>query len=128
MSVNIVAGQTQREPDGLAMSSRNRYLSKQDRHKAVKLSQALGTMQEMAAGGEINTEILKTTALKQLADAGIMPEYLEIRHACSLKTKKMLNGTQENRAFIAATVGKTRLIDNMPLPINTAPENMGEKS
>jgi pantoate--beta-alanine ligase len=128
MPIKVVAGQTQREPDGLAMSSRNRYLSNQDRHKAVKLSQVLGSMQEMAAGGGINAEILKTTALKQLADAGIMPEYLEIRHARSLKTKRILSRDQQIRVFIAATVGKTRLIDNMPLPVNTAPEDMGEKS
>jgi pantoate--beta-alanine ligase len=128
MPIELIAGETLREPDGLAMSSRNRYLSKQDRHKAVQLSQALGTMQDMAADGETNTKMLKTAALKQLADASITPEYLDIRQASSLKIAKTLNNKQQIRAFIAATVGKTRLIDNMPLRIDTTPGNTRKKS
>ncbi len=110
------------------MSSRNRYLSKQDRHKAIQLSRALSTMQDMASDGETNTKMLKTAALKQLADASITPEYLDIRQASSLKTAKTLNNKQQIRAFIAATVGKTRLIDNMPLRIDTTPGNTRKKS
>jgi pantoate--beta-alanine ligase len=128
MPIELIAGETLRDPDGLAMSSRNRYLSKQDRHKAVQLSQALGTMQDMAADGETNTKMLKTAALKQLADASITPEYLDIRQASSLKIAKTLNNKQQIRAFIAATVGKTRLIDNMPLRIDTTLGNTRKKS
>jgi pantoate--beta-alanine ligase len=128
MPIEIIAAETRREPDGLAMSSRNRYLSKTDRQKAVLLSQALVAMQDMAANGEINTEVLKTAACKQLADADITLEYLNIRDANSLKTKRTLNSNQHIRAFIAAMVGKTRLIDNMPLKIDAAPDNPGGKS
>ncbi len=128
MPIEVIAVETQREPDGLAMSSRNRYLSKEDRQKAVLLSQALVAMQDMTAGGEQNTEVLKTAACKQLADAGITLEYLNIRNANSLKTKRTLNSNQHIRAFIAAMVGKTRLIDNMPLQVNTAPGDTGNKS
>jgi pantoate--beta-alanine ligase len=128
MPIEIIAGETVRESDGLAMSSRNRYLSKEDRQKAVSLSQALVTMQDMATGGETQTEVLKAAACRQLADVGIMPEYLNIRHADSLKTKRRLNSNQQIRAFIAATVGKTRLIDNMSLQINAASDILGGKS
>jgi len=128
MPIEIITGETQRDPDGLAMSSRNRYLSKADRQKAVLLSQALITMQNMAAGGEVNSEVLKAAACKQLADAGITPEYLDIRNSNSLKTKRTLNTGQQIRTFIAATVGKTRLIDNMPLSIDAASGNTRGKS
>jgi len=128
MPIKIIAGEIRREADGLAMSSRNRYLSEQDRHKAVLLSQALIAMQDMAASGETRTDVLNTAAYKQLADAGIRPEYLECRHAHSLKTIKTLKPNQQIRAFIAATVGKTRLIDNMPLRITTVPGHTGNKS
>ncbi len=128
MPIEIVTGTTRRESDGLAMSSRNRYLSEQDRRKAVLLSQVLVTMQRMAANGEKNGEVLKSTASKQLADNGITPEYLDIRNANSLKIKRMLGTSQQIRAFIAATVGKTRLIDNMPLQLDAAPTNTGKQS
>lgn len=128
MPIEIVAGETLREPDGLAMSSRNRYLSAQDKDKAIQLSQALNTMQHMASAGETNVKVLKTAVLTQLADSGITPEYLDIRYADTLKTARTLDRKQQIRGFIAAMVGKTRLIDNMPLPVNTAPENMGKKS
>ena len=126
MPIEIIAAETQREPDGLAMSSRNRYLSEQDRQKAVLISQVLVSLQNMTANGETRTEVLKTTACKQLEDAGIRPEYLDIRHANSLRMKRTLNTKQQFRAFIAAMVGKTRLIDNMPLPVNAASGDMGE--
>jgi len=128
MPIEILAGETLREPDGLAMSSRNRYLSKRDRNKAALLSQALVSMQNMAADGETQSDVLKASACKQLDDAGITLEYLDIRNANSLKTKRTLNTKQKNRVFIAAIVGKTRLIDNMPLSIDAASGNTRGKS
>ena len=128
MPIEIIASETQREPDGLAISSRNRYLSEQDRQKAVLLSQALLTMQKMVADGEAEAEVLKAKACKQLTEARITLEYLEVRSANSLKTKRKLNSNQHIRTFIAAMVGKTRLIDNMPLSIDAASENTRGKS
>jgi pantoate--beta-alanine ligase len=117
MPVDIVSSETVREDDGLAMSSRNRYLSKQDRRKAVQLSLALSDMQNLAANGESNASVLLASALARLAGSGVRPDYLEIRQANSLKVKRKLNESRNIRAFVAATVGKTRLIDNMPLRI-----------
>jgi len=121
MPIEIVGGDIIREADGLAMSSRNRYLSDADRHQALALSQALSAMQHSVMAGERHVETLKSVAQNILDTADIQPEYLDIRCATSLKTKRMLN-KQPARAFIAARVGNARLIDNMPLEINTIPE------
>lgn len=120
MPVEIVGAETVRETDGLALSSRNRYLSDAERRQSIRLSQALAAMQKMAADGEDDAGALKNAGLAMLAEAGIEPEYLEIRNARSLKTKWTLNRKQQSRVFIAAKVGKARLIDNMPLRLGPA--------
>jgi len=114
MPVEVVGTETVREADGLAMSSRNRYLSATDRSRALALSQALRAMQQRAGAGEDDIEVLKKEAGDILAAAGISPEYVEIRSPVSLKQKLKLNN-RPARAFIAASVGDARLIDNMPL-------------
>ncbi|GAV19513.1 pantoate--beta-alanine ligase [Mariprofundus micogutta] len=116
MPIEIIGSPTIREADGLAKSSRNRYLSDHDRRQAIALSKALLGMQELAAAGEKDIKTLKQRAHATLADAGIRAEYLDIRSARSLKNKRKLN-KQPARAFIAAKVGNARLIDNMPLPL-----------
>lgn len=121
MPVEIVGGAIIREADGLAMSSRNRYLSEVDRQQALALSQALMAMQASARNGETHVETLKAVAQDMLDAADIQTEYLDIRCAGSLKHKQILN-QQPTRAFIAARVGNARLIDNMPLEFNNAPE------
>ena len=123
MPLEIVGSETVREADGLALSSRNRYLSDAERRQSIRLSQALAAMQQLAADGEASAETLKATGQQILADAGIEPEYLEIRNARSLKTKWALNRKQQTRVFIAARVGKARLIDNMPLRLGPAPDD-----
>ena len=114
MPIEIIGAEIVREEDGLAMSSRNRYLSKTDRQQALALSQALIAMQKIAATGERDVEKLKQAAQEMLTTANITTQYLDVRHASSLKSKRKLNH-QSNRAFIAAQVGSARLIDNMPL-------------
>ena len=115
MPIEIVACPTLREADGLAKSSRNRYLSDGDRIVALAISKSLIAMQQLADGGESNVEVLKAVATRILHNAGITPEYLDVRSARSLKAKRKLNTRQPARVFIAAKVGETRLIDNMPL-------------
>jgi len=116
MPVDIIASATLRDSDGLALSSRNRYLSSAERQQALVLSQALKLMQQLAQAGESNVEILQTAAGKILETADVHVEYLDIRHALSLKNKRKLN-QQPARAFIAAKIGNARLIDNMPLEL-----------
>ncbi|OIO69626.1 MAG: pantoate--beta-alanine ligase [Zetaproteobacteria bacterium CG1_02_53_45] len=114
MPIEIIGAETVREADGLAKSSRNRYLSDAERAYAVAVSQALLAMQKLAESGETDIEALKNEANSILLAAGIAAEYLDIRNPVSLKNKRKLN-QQPARAFIAARVGETRLIDNMPV-------------
>ena len=117
MPIEIMGVQTVRETDGLAKSSRNRYLSATERKQAVHISAALIAIQQRALAGETDVETLKDEAKSMLMAAGITPEYLEIRNAKTLKPKRKLN-KQPARLFIAARIGNTRLIDNMPLPLS----------
>ncbi len=129
MPIEIVGGDIIREVDGLAMSSRNRYLSAAERAQALKLSQALKAMRQLANDGEANINVLKNQARNMLATANIQIEYLDIRSAGSLKNIHILN-TEPARAFIAANIGKTRLIDNVsintPLEFTPAEPNTEE--
>jgi pantoate--beta-alanine ligase len=102
---------TVREPDGLAMSSRNRYLDSEQRARAAALSRALQAAENSAAAGERSLERVLDAARRQLAEAGIEPEYLEARDAEDLAPARGLNGRPVLIA-IAARVGPARLIDN----------------
>jgi len=114
MPVEVIGSDIIREADGLAMSSRNRYLAATERQQALTLSQALNAMCQAALAGETDAEILKAIARSMLNAAAINIEYLDVRNADSLQSTHRL-GTKPARAFIAANIGKTRLIDNMPL-------------
>lgn len=122
MPLEVIGVPTVREDDGLAMSSRNRYLNAIDRKRAAHLSKALARMQQLAAGGETNADILIGTGRDTLAHFDIEPEYLEIRDAASLQCVERLSADTPARAFIAARIGHARLIDNVPLDITSAKE------
>ena len=110
--VEIAVLPTVREPDGLAMSSRNEYLESDERQRAVALCRALTAAQRSAAAGEVRTEAALAAARRVLAEAGIEPEYLEARHAEDLTPAESFNGRPVLVA-VAARVGKARLIDNL---------------
>ncbi len=109
MPVEIVALSTKREPDGLAMSSRNQYLSVDDRIKAVKIHELMNE----AAGLVVNgADIAKTEdeAKKKLLLSGFEPEYFSFRDPVSLEA---LSVVQPDMVLVlAAKLGSTRLIDN----------------
>jgi pantoate--beta-alanine ligase len=112
-SHEIVGVETVRDPDGLALSSRNAYLTTEERANAVALPR---TMQEaamaIADGGEVATILAEATA--GLLESGFHKiDYLELRDANNLV---ILNDfTQPARLFAAAHIGRTRLIDNIPV-------------
>jgi pantoate--beta-alanine ligase len=110
--VEVAVLPTVREPDGLAMSSRNEYLESDERRRAVALCRALTAAQRSAAAGEVRTEAALAAARRVLAEAGIEPEYLEARHAEDLTPAESFNGRPVLVA-VAARVGKARLIDNL---------------
>jgi pantoate--beta-alanine ligase len=102
---------TVREPDGLAMSSRNRYLTDEERRRATALHRALSAAAEVAGGGERSVEPVLAAARAELREAGVEPEYLEARDAEDLTPAESLNGRPVLVA-LAARVGRARLIDN----------------
>ncbi len=115
--VEIAVQPTVREQDGLALSSRNAYLSAADRERALAISRALRAVEEAARSGETSTEALVETARNELRRAGIEPEYVEARAAEDLSPVAELNGRPVLVA-VAARVGGARLIDNVLIAPN----------
>ena len=103
--IRIVGVPTVREPDGLAMSSRNRYLSPAERETAALIPAAL---RDIAAAGGTDESIVRASA--KLDHAGIVLDYLEVVDPVTLEPTR---GTGPARAIVAARVGTTRLIDNL---------------
>jgi pantoate--beta-alanine ligase len=108
---------TVREPDGLAMSSRNAYLGPADRIRARALSQALAAVSAAVRAGETSAEQALAPARAVLAEAGIEPEYLEARDAEDLELVTRF-GPRPVLVALAARVGKARLIDNIIIDAN----------
>jgi len=110
----IIGVPTVREADGLALSSRNGYLSSEDRRRAAVLPQAMSEALRQIEGGEPVSAAL--AALKQvLADGGFASvDYAELADAESLAPLGQL-GERPARLLVAAGIGGTRLIDNMPI-------------
>lgn len=103
LPIEIVAGETVREADGLAMSSRNAYLSPTERAEAPRLYR---TMTEVAAG-----RLAAEDALAELARAGWRPDYVEVRRRSDLALPQPED--RERVVLGAARVGRTRLIDSL---------------
>jgi pantoate--beta-alanine ligase len=101
-----------REPDGLAMSSRNRYLSPKDRELGLTLSRALFAMRDGFARGERRASALEATGWRMLERlVGLTPRYLAVINA---DTFQRVNNVRHGDAAIGAVrVGETRLIDNI---------------
>jgi pantoate--beta-alanine ligase len=111
LGVKVVGVKTVRERDGLAMSSRNVYLSPQERHAAPILHR---TMQDCAKALRAGDDVGKTMAAgaARIADAGFAVDYFEARHA---ETLQPVNSMKDGpvRLLVAAKIGTTRLIDNL---------------
>ncbi|NQX89855.1 MAG: pantoate--beta-alanine ligase [Halioglobus sp.] len=116
MPIDIVGVVTTREADGLAKSSRNGYLTKEQRAVAPLLNQVLRDCREAIACGFDNFLQLESHARMQLLQAGFDPDYFEIRDAHTLST--VSEDTEEVAILAAARLGKTRLIDNVRLALN----------
>ena len=112
--VRIAGVPTVREPDGLALSSRNAYLSQEERRIAPGLSRVLRSLAAALARqpGGVAGEIARSVA--ELENAGFAVEYLEVRDTESL-TPLTTEVTAPARVFAAVHLGRTRLIDNMPI-------------
>ena len=114
LPIEVVAGSTQRERDGLAMSSRNRYLSTSERRAAPKLHGELQRLRAALLDGERDFRTLETEASRALQAAGFDPEYVEVRCAGDLSRPNGLESAGDDLIVLAAAwLGSARLIDNL---------------
>lgn len=113
LPVRIVRGDTVREPDGLAQSSRNARLSPEARRQALGIHRALLAGAAAGAGG---TSAVVEAAAAALAAHDIQPEYVALRDAATLMPVAEPAPAAPALLLIAATVGGVRLIDNIPIP------------
>ena len=112
IAIELVAGETIREPDGLALSSRNRYLSDKDRARALSLSEALDAAESAVATGEMSTAAVET-AMQAALQAVDAVDYAAVVNSDTLESSESLPANAV--ALIAARIGGTRLIDNRTL-------------
>tara|TARA_R110001606_G_scaffold30498_4_gene94351 strand:- start:3693 stop:4532 length:840 start_codon:yes stop_codon:yes gene_type:complete len=110
---DIVGVPTVRDPDGLALSSRNAYLTAEQRANAVALPDAMREASDAIAGGGKVDTILEAAKARILGSGFHKIDYLELRDANSLVILDVF--TKSARLFAAAHIGRTRLIDNIPV-------------
>jgi pantoate--beta-alanine ligase len=117
LPLEIIGRPIMREPDGLALSSRNVYLSPEERRRAVCLIQALTAAQKQAAAGERDATVLLAAARNILETTpGVSLEYLELVDPHTLQPVTRLQGPA--RLAAAIRLGSTRLIDNVLIEEN----------
>ncbi|EHL24289.1 pantoate--beta-alanine ligase [Acidovorax sp. NO-1] len=113
LPIDVVAGETQRAADGLALSSRNGYLSLQERQEAVALSQALGQLAQQWLSRPDARAGLEARALDALRARSWAPDYLTVRRRADLLPATDADAAGTLVALGAARLGTTRLIDNL---------------
>jgi pantoate--beta-alanine ligase len=111
MPIEIVGVATTRESDGLAMSSRNRYLSKEDRAIAPRIFNELDHTRRQIESGSRNFEALERAGFEALKGVGFKPDYYSIRDAANLAAPSPQS--REVVILAAARIGRARLIDNV---------------
>lgn len=120
LPIEIVAGETARADDGLALSSRNGYLDAAQRSEAVTLSRLLKAMADDVQRGRHDWLAMEDAALRTLKARGWEPDYMVVRRRSDLATPAVDGtggGTDDKRLVVlaAARLGSTRLIDNLEL-------------
>ena len=121
LPITIVGGETQRAPDGLALSSRNGYLNESERAEAVQLSLALRGLARdaLAAAASLpnHQSTLEEKAMRALAGRGWQPDYLTVRRRQDLQPPTAADATTPGALVVlgAARLGNTRLIDNFEI-------------
>ena len=113
---DVVGVPTCREENGLAMSSRNNYLSEQEKDNAGHIYRLLNEISDSILAGSSQFKTLCDAAKKELATLGFKPDYIEVREANSLRPAKA--GDNELVVLAAAILGKARLIDNLRINLS----------
>lgn len=114
-NIDIVPVDTGRAPDGLALSSRNQYLSEAERAEAPRLYRELKAVAESLAQGSLDYTGLEKRAVQSLTEHGWTVDYVEIRHAGTLEVAR--TGDRKLVVLAAARLGATRLIDNVEIKL-----------
>ena len=117
LPTQIIAAETYRADDGLALSSRNMYLSAGERAEAPVLFRELNAIAEAVRAGNADVAGLEHAAMTQLAQRGWAPDYIAIRKRCDLQAPTPADLAQGNALVVlaAAKLGQTRLIDNLEI-------------
>jgi len=117
MPVQIISEPIVRADDGLALSSRNGYLTTEERTIAPQLYRTLCELRDAIAGGERDYSALVERGLNRLRQAGLRPDYLELRNAVDLQPADQ--HSREVAILVAAFLGRTRLLDNIVVETGT---------
>ncbi|VTU18566.1 pantoate--beta-alanine ligase [Variovorax sp. RA8] len=112
LPIEIVGSETRRAEDGLALSSRNGYLSKAERAEAAQLSKALRAMADAVRSGERDLAAIEARAMRSLEARGWKPDYMVLRRRADLQAPA---AGEPLVALAAARLGTTRLIDNLEI-------------
>jgi pantoate--beta-alanine ligase len=115
MPIEIIAAPIARADDGLALSSRNGYLTAAERPVAVTIYQQLCHVRDQISAGNRDFAMLEKEAVTRLEECGMRPDYFTVRHAKTLEP-----ATADDKALVllaAVYLGKTRLIDNLSVQI-----------
>lgn len=117
LPVEIIAAETVRDADGLALSSRNRYLSEAERAEAPELAKTLAQVRSAVLGGERDLAAIEQRALAHLAERGWKPDYVSIRRRANLVAPSAahIEAGEPLVVLTAAKLGATRLIDNLEI-------------
>jgi pantoate--beta-alanine ligase len=115
LPVEIVGAPTVRAADGLALSSRNRYLSADERTRAPSIYQALKATVELLAAGGRDFSAMESAGWQKLAIAGLRPDYYSVRDALDLQAPRA--NSAELVVLTAARLGRARLIDNLRIAL-----------
>jgi pantoate--beta-alanine ligase len=117
LPIEIVSADTVRDPDGLALSSRNGYLNDSQRSEAARLNAALSTLVAAARSGCADWQRLEREARDSLAAHGWQPDYVAVRRRCDLRepTARATSASEALVVLAAARLGGVRLIDNLEI-------------
>ncbi|MDE1182903.1 pantoate--beta-alanine ligase [Paraburkholderia sp.] len=115
LPTDIIAAETVRDADGLALSSRNRYLQTAERAEAPQLAAALNRVRDAALAGERDFAKLERTAMAELAARGWQPDYIAVRKRSNLLPPGAQDAEAPLVVLAAAKIGATRLIDNLEI-------------
>ena len=118
--IEIIGAPTIRSPEGLALSSRNGYLTAKQRDQASEIYRSLKECVESLRAGERDFAKLESHAMERLSTAGFSPEYFTIRNVVNLQPASETDDAEALIVLTAAGLGKARLIDNMQVADNSS--------